>query len=207
MSKKIIRIVGWSTGDNSFGVTKPYLHYFSQFGNVQILCPTMEMEPCDLLVIPGGADVDPSRYGEMPGYWTTNPDVYKEHFDRILLPQYINAKTCIVGICRGAQSLVTYFGGKLYQHYDQDYSPQHERGKLVHEVVNSKNPKDRFKVNSLHHQAFRELPDCLEELYYNHVNLNVEIFRHKELPIFGVQFHPEETGDQYTTNYIKAMLK
>lgn len=206
MSKKKILIVGWSMSQNTFGVTLPYMRYFAQFGDVQILCPTEEMIPCDLLVIPGGADVDPARYGEIPSYFTGNPDVYKEYFDRVLLPQYINAKTCIIGICRGAQSLVVHFGGKLYQHYGQDYSPEHERGKAVHEVFSARDPKKTFKLNSLHHQAFRELPDCLEPLWINKSHYNVEIFRHRELQILGCQHHPEELWDSFTIEYIKSML-
>ena len=51
--KKII-IPGWSTGDSSWGVTKPYLDFFSNYGQVDIITPRKGIVEADLLVIPGG---------------------------------------------------------------------------------------------------------------------------------------------------------
>ena len=54
-SYKKIGIVGWSTGESSFGVTKPYLQYLSSFGQVEILTPSKYIrEDLDLIVLPGG---------------------------------------------------------------------------------------------------------------------------------------------------------
>lgn len=48
----------------------PYLRYFEGFGNVKIIVPTSKEidTKLDLLVVPGGPDVDPSRYLDEEDY-------------------------------------------------------------------------------------------------------------------------------------------
>lgn len=101
MSRKIIGIVGHSTGENTFGTRKSYMEYFSQFGNVVILSPSDKVVDLDLLVLPGGEDVDSSRYGQKPSFFNTAPNGYFEYFDKVMLPQYIEKNTPIFAICRG----------------------------------------------------------------------------------------------------------
>lgn len=129
---KKIAIVGWNTGDNSFGITKPYAEYFSQFGKLIILTPSDEIvEGIDLLVLPGGLDLAPSSmFGVAPSYYTSNTDVMKQYFYETTLPQYIMAGIPIFGICLGFQQLSAYFGAKLQQHVPY-YASGENRGKLV----------------------------------------------------------------------------
>ena len=89
MNKRRILIPGWSLGDNAWGVTKPYLHYFSQFGQVEILTPRKDVVNGDLLVLPGGADVNPHRYNQEPSFYTSNTDVFKQYFIDQNLEQYL----------------------------------------------------------------------------------------------------------------------
>jgi gamma-glutamyl-gamma-aminobutyrate hydrolase PuuD len=98
--QKQILIVGWKTGDNSFGVTVPYLEYFSKFGQVHVLTPnTVEyVFRADLLVLPGGRDVNPTRYNQSPGYHTGHPEPILEYFDTKVLPKYIEKQIPIFGI-------------------------------------------------------------------------------------------------------------
>lgn len=205
MKKKRILIPGWSLGENAWGVTKPYLNYFSQFGQVDILTPREEIvEGADLLVLPGGADINPNSYGQVPGFYTGNTDVYKQYFFEKNLPQYIDAGVPVFGICLGMQQLNVFFGGSLIQ--DGNFGYSNTRSTLDEDVVLI----DRrvIKVNTLHHQAVMEetlspemIPQGISKNYGN-----IEIIKHKSLSIYGVQYHPEEINDKFSNDIIKQLL-
>ena len=216
--KKTILIVGWKTGENSFGATVPYLEWLSQFGDVRILMPTdTEVIKADLLVLPGGMDLAPQRFGQVPSYHTGNSDVMKQYFYDVMLEKYIDAGIPIFGICLGLQQLAAYFGSHLTQHlYYHPYST--ERWKEAHEVtfINSLKNKfkdDKMKVNSLHHQAvlLQDLSDELEPLMVAKCEGRpalkiVEAFKHKVLPISAVQYHPEEFRDNVSEMLVEDLL-
>ena len=216
-----IGIVGWNTGDNSFGASKSYLTYLRQYGEVHIITPEQEVrEDLDLLVLPGGADVDTTRYGELPEYYTTNPNMILEYFDRVRLPEYINNGQSILGICRGMQSLGVYFGAKLIQEIGGHPYSTKSRSELVHKVwiYDSTIPKDLLETkgakggevyietNSLHHQAID-----MESLGNTPIkvigvtkevgaDVGVEIIKIQGHNIIGVQFHPKFFGALVSNN-------
>jgi len=201
--KKIV-IPGWMVGDNSFGVTKAYLEYFSRYGKVHILHPSNEIvEDADLLVLPGGKDVLTTRYGQIPSMHTGQPDMILEWFDHTLLPKYIDMGIPIFATCRGMQTLNVFFGGSLKQHlYGHPYSTEW-RGERVHEVytpedyarfkasTKKSSVKPHMKVNSLHHQAIDKLGEGLIPLLISNDGI-IEAIKHETLPIYGQQFHIEE---------------
>ncbi len=102
MKTKKIGVVGHFVGPTTFGISKPYMTFLSYFGEVSIISPwEKETRDLDLLVLPGGPDVDPLRYleeGEDFNIYTGAPCMQRERFDRILLPQYITKRTPILGI-------------------------------------------------------------------------------------------------------------
>lgn len=218
-----IGIVGWSTGESSFGVTKPYLQYFSSFGQVEILTPSKYIrEDIDLVVLPGGQDVSSSIYGEVPGFMNSNPDLFKEYFFMNNLEQYIESGKSILGICLGMQQLAVYFGSSLTQHlpalgiHNYYSDPREELVHSVHveapmlEVANFTQ-----KVNSMHHQGVL-LKDLSKSLIpigrqkSKNVDVShsvVEAIYHRDLPIAGVQWHPEHIYDKLTNLLITKLLK
>lgn len=219
---KKIGIVAWSTGDNSFGVTKPYLDFFSKFGIITMILPqqTEVIEDLDLLVLPGGRDVDPRRYREWPGFMTGHPDVYLEHFDMNVLPKYINNKVPIFGICRGLQTLAVAMGGSLYQHLYYHPNSGNDREHKVHilnihnerfkETVCFKNVSIKSKklsVNSLHHQAVNKIPNgFIEVACTKNYAQSLEAMVSLDLPIAGVQYHPEHLSDELSVSLINSLL-
>lgn len=219
-NKKKIGIVGWNTGDNSFGVTKAYMAFLATFGIVCILSPEEDIRTdLDLLVLPGGKDVDPTRYGHVPSFYNSDSNQILEYFDKFKLPEYINAGIPIFGICRGFQTLNVLFNGTLTQHYIHAYSNK-DRAELVHDVMivddkikvkveTTKGTRilTKFETNSLHHQCV--FPDDLGNNLVPTLTTKdgvIEGFRHESLPIMGVQYHPEEIWDDYVTNCISYLL-
>jgi len=100
---------------------------------------------------------------------------------------YFKDKLPIFGVCLGHQVIVQYFGGKV------GHAPKPMHGKpsrITHNgqgvFAGAENPLQAGRYHSL---CALELPDCLEiTADFEGVVMGV---RHKELPIFGVQFHPE----------------
>lgn len=211
-----IGIVGWKVGDNSFGCTVPYMNLFSHFGDVEIITPTKRVRKLDLLVLPGGADINPSRYKAVPSWFTGSPNPFLEFFDLYMLQKYIDAKIPIFGICRGLQTLNVHFGGTLDQHIDTKTSETrselvHDAFQLKHIVPGEQSSVTKFRVNSLHHQAIGRLGDDLEimltdKLPTKNNDFIVEGIRHKSLPIYGVQYHPEEIYDEYSLKVIQYLI-
>lgn len=204
MSKKI-GIVSWATGPNSFGVTTPYLEWLDTFGKVRILDFAEDFDgSIDLLVIPGGPDVDSTRYNQKPHRRTGKPCPYREYFDEFVLPIYIENNVPIFGVCRGLQAINVAFGGTLNQHKPHETSDPNKRWEIVHSVVYKiLEPTNLVEytagVNSIHHQVVDKLGEGLKSIArYKPLKSkktelgDVEAILHESLPIAGVQFHPEE---------------
>lgn len=144
--KKRIGIVGWNTGENSFGITKPYAEYFSKFGQVVILTPNENADlSLDLLVLPGGLDLAPQSSKMLPSFYTSNTDVMKQYFYDVTLKDYIKNNIPIFGICLGFQQLCSYFGANLIQNKKYIRSGD-DRSRLV-DVLNI-SPKYLDYVNN-----------------------------------------------------------
>jgi anthranilate synthase/aminodeoxychorismate synthase-like glutamine amidotransferase len=100
---------------------------------------------------------------------------------------YFKDKLPIFGVCLGHQAIAQYFGGKV------GHAPQPMHGKPSRVTHNGKgvfagveNPLQAGRYHSL---CVLELPDCMEETArYENVVMGAQ---HKQLPIYGVQFHPE----------------
>jgi anthranilate synthase/aminodeoxychorismate synthase-like glutamine amidotransferase len=100
---------------------------------------------------------------------------------------HFKGKLPILGVCLGHQVIVQHFGGKI------GHAPKPMHGKPSRVTHNGEdifagieNPLQAGRYHSL---VAVEMPDCLEKTAeFDGIVMGV---RHKELPIFGVQFHPE----------------
>jgi putative glutamine amidotransferase len=203
-----IGIPGWEQ-DGVFGVSSAYMAFASIVGN-PIIIPVMSInetlgfiaEKVDGILLPGGSDVDPCRFG-IPGYFTGKSNPYLEFFDANILPSLVMHKKPIFGICRGLQTLNVLFGGTLNQHlFFHPYSSHNLD--MVHEVTTKNGEK--FKTNSFHHQSIGKLSDKL--VMESHAEDGViESISHPTLPIFAVQWHPERCMDGYSINKFKSLFK
>lgn len=149
----------------------------------------------DGLILCGGVDVDPSRYGEeIDG--AVNIDYRRDEVEYALIKSYLDAGKPILGICRGHQILNVYFGGSLHQDIPEVAMHRRKGSDIVHNVnavpdsIVGRLYGESFSVNSVHHQAIKKLGDGFRATAdWNGVY--VEAIEHCTLPIFSVQWHPE----------------
>jgi gamma-glutamyl-gamma-aminobutyrate hydrolase PuuD len=226
---KKIAIVGHFTGENSFGISKPYLFFWQQFGEVSLISPfETHVRDIDLLVMPGGQDVDPYRYlssEEDTHIYTGSPCMQKERFDRFLLPKYIEVKTPIFGICRGHQSLAVHFGAKLVQHMYHETNPSNDGVKTMHKVETYDFIKHtiptmhdyndlNFDVNSRHHQIVKNCPENAtvigryegKEKEHWEEGCIEALSYFPDYPAHTVQWHPEDKRDDFSIRLINHLL-
>lgn len=182
---------------------KPLVNYINALNNLSAdYTITEEVIPItdyDGLLIPGGFDVSPEFYHqEMNGSYAEGMDKQLDELQLYYIDQFVKAHKPILGICRGHQLLNVYFNGTLIQHlpnYEKHSSPDFQDDQ-VHEVYSDEDNVftelygKRFYVNSSHHQAVDKLGEGL------HIALRcpdgtIEAMYHEQLPIIGVQFHPE----------------
>ena len=155
---------------------------------------------CDCLLLPGGGDMESWRYGQKN---TACRDLEPERdtLELELLAHFTALGKPVLGICRGMQTINVFFGGDLVQDW-----PGHsaiEGVDRLHSVQNAPSflrelYGERCMVNSCHHQIIGRLGTGLEVLQRAEDGV-VEAFRHKTLPVWGIQWHPERlTADCQT---------
>lgn len=229
MVKKKIGIVGWKTGENSFGITIPYYNFISQFGEVIILEPNGNIrKDLDLLIIPGGPDLPQEMYSDKQDYFNINVGKtcpIRTYFAERVLPEYIKLNTPLFGICLGHQIMAVKLAkGKLLPHMYHETSPEDKRWKQVHKVKILEPFSTIFNitnldVNSLHHQVVKEVQSDLAKVigvYNGALNLkqnqkspyssHIEALAYIDYPAYSVQWHPEELWDTFSINLIKTLL-
>ena len=150
----------------------------------------------DGLLLPGGGDLNPALYGaEMAG--SAPPDLERDQWEWRLLEAFVGQEKPVLGICRGMQLINVYFGGSLRQ--DIPGHSQVDGQDRCHWVQNENRgifiglPKE-MRVNSAHHQAIDRLGEGLAVLQTAPDGV-VEALGHKDLPILGLQWHPERWGE------------
>jgi len=150
----------------------------------------------DGLLLPGGVDVHPGRYGqENIACGTIDEALDGIQFD--ITDAFVKAGKPVLGICRGHQLLNVYFGGTLIQDLENaDHHKWTPEGDRVHDTTADEGSflaglyGTAFPVNSAHHQAVDAIGEGLKAIQYSDDGI-IEAMHHKTLPVISVQWHPE----------------
>ena len=131
-------------------------------------------ENLDGLMLQGGTDVEPSRYGELPLREEWSGDAIRDHLEFDLVAAFLALDKPILGICRGFQLLNVALGGSLYQDLTLQYpsAVQHSNDLTycgaTHAIELTENGSlSQFYgtrmsiVNSAHHQGIKRLAEGL----------------------------------------------
>ena len=195
-----------------------YVRFAAQFGADAVPFSAGENLPDDLaefagLLLSGGGDVEPSRYGDETKHAKTygvNPA--RDAMELNLIARFIEAGKPVVGICRGLQILAVHFGGRLHQHVPDlvDESAENHRVPKGYECFHSLQfdattklgaaLREISETNSAHHQAVNA------DASMRHLRVAsrspagiieaVECFDFAA-PIIAVQWHPERLAENH----------
>lgn len=159
------------------------------------------VEHLDALVLTGGADVEPSQYGQDPDddLGAIEPD--RDAWEMALLAAARDKGIPVLAICRGFQLVNVVFGGTLRQHVDLEEGSGHPQWDVdghtaTHEVsvavgtLTSNLFQGEIGVNSLHHQVVDEVGEGLIVTAKASDGV-VEGLETPDGSIVAVQWHPE----------------
>jgi putative glutamine amidotransferase len=167
------------------------------------------------LLLMGGSDVNPDRYGETRHPETHDPDDARDELECSLIKKALARDLPLLAICRGIQILNVAHGGSLVQHLDSTERHRkrpENRGQPAHQVVVL--PGTRLAsilggaltldVNSRHHQAIARVGDGLVVSARDAEDSTIEaVERPDKRFVVGVEWHPENMAP---TDPVQAKL-
>ncbi len=162
---------------------------------------------CDGLLLTGGTDIYPGKYGkenDTARCW--EPDFKRDSIEIALIKAALDQNKPILGICRGLQLLNVFLGGTLYidlptdldtivkHQCDNKYECYHYLGIIENSLLFEITESITGTVNSNHHQGIEQLADPLLGIAHTNDGL-IEAIQwkniHEEPFLLGVQWHPE----------------
>jgi len=159
------------------------------------------------LVLTGGEDVAPDRYGAAPHPRLGDVDPVRDAAELALIAAARARRLPILAICRGIQILNVALGGTLYQDLDSErpgsvphsaettrHAVHVEAGSLLERTLGTRSAT----VNSRHHQAIRDLAPGLRAVAWadDGVIEGAEPAEKNEPWIVAVQWHPEDLTER-----------
>ncbi|MBR2669886.1 MAG: gamma-glutamyl-gamma-aminobutyrate hydrolase family protein [Solobacterium sp.] len=191
-----------------------YIRAIERAGGMPVWLPTMAdpdnlmelLDRCDGLLVSGGHDMDPSRYGEKNTY-TGSFCTKRDEQDLFVTRYALERDKSLLAICRGIQVLNVACGGTLYQDlqkagYQNHSGGDRPRNEGWHEVLLESGSlpaeiygKQRIMVNSYHHQAVKDLGEGLTLAGVSGDHVTEAVVYTKNKFAVGVQWHPEMMYD------------
>jgi putative glutamine amidotransferase len=161
----------------------------------------------DRVLLLGGTDISPDLYGQRPTYaqW---PDHDRDVIEYSLATMALEFGVPTLGICRGHQMLAVAAGGTLWQDLRHEAGIADHSG--PHRLLGVRGPLLNWlpteQVNSLHHQAVRDMPAGFEPVAYSPDGVIEAIYADGFL---GVQWHPEMLwpNDRRWTNFFRWFVE
>jgi putative glutamine amidotransferase len=205
----------WSVWDQqAFLLPRSYIRAVQRAGGIAVMLPpdeALEREPDDVLdlldglILAGGADIDPSSYGEAAHPETRGTVPVRDEFEIALARRALERDLPLLGVCRGMQLMNVAAGGTLLQHLPESHG-HHEHRRTPgsfdgadHDVRLSDGSlaaraagETVHATKSHHHQGIARLGQGFEVTGWSTIDELPEAF---EMPdrrfALGVQWHPE----------------
>ena len=201
---------------NRLTILELYMKMLLRHGAMPVLVPIVTegalideiVERFDGFVISGGGDINSCYWNEPLHEKAYGLDAERDAFEIELARKIYQMKKPALGICRGEQVMNVALGGTLYQDIPSqaEGAMNHRCGDRQLEPVHNVTVKAGTKlasivgegvmgVNSLHHQAVKDVAPCLTVTAVAEDGV-IEAIESSELPFYmGLQWHPERLGE------------
>jgi putative glutamine amidotransferase len=175
------------------------------------------------LLLTGGGDVDPSRYGEAPHPTFAAAEPGRDAYEMELVRRALEADLRVFAICRGVQVLNVARGGTLIQDIpsqvpgalshklegaDQPHVLAHEvwleSGTLLERLMRDTSDVESCQVNSRHHQSIKAVGEGLVTVATAPDGVIEAVEDPSRRFCLGVQWHPENF---YRTGEFRALFE
>lgn len=208
------RVTGWKSG--GYGELAAYAEAVVRAGGTPVLLVPHALDDdgahrlldrLDAVVLTGGPDVDPARYGEEahPSVYGVDPAV--DAFEGAIARALVARNQPALAICRGLQVLNVALGGSLHQHIPDDpaLGPHGVPGRHGHPAVHPVTLSDDSALarlvgrtiiagSSHHHQAVARVGAGLRVVGTTDDGV-IEAIEAASAPnVLAVQWHPEDTA-------------
>ena len=229
------RGVGGAWGDSSPGhlmdfAYEEYSRAVRNAGGAPLLMPisqsrdTLEtiLSRVQGIVLSGGVDINPKRYGEQPLCGMGQIDEARDTMELNAAKIAFEKDLPIFAICRGIQVLNVSLGGSLFQDIPgqvkesllhSQNAPKNvlthtiriEQKTLLHKVIGKK----KIWVNSKHHQAVKDVAPGLRIGARSEDGIIEAVEHPSKRFVLGVQWHPEGTfkEDTYSKKLFRAFIR
>jgi putative glutamine amidotransferase len=163
--------------------------------------PAEVVKRCDGIVLAGGEDIDPRRYGQRPSSKVGPHDTGRDEFELNLIFEAFERDVPVLGICRGLQLLNVACGGTLLPDLGssgefEEHLPIYPAATRVQTVTLTPGSLaaqvfgEVLDVNSFHHQAVDEAGDGVE-IVGRSADGVIEAIEIPGREVLGAQWHPE----------------
>jgi len=165
--------------------------------------PEADARRFDALVLCGGDDVDPERFGEERHPTVELADPRRDEYEIRIVREAAGRGVPLLGVCRGGQVMNVALGGTLVQHVPDLPGALLHRGGTRHEVefvegtlLRALAGRERASVNSYHHQAAGRVAPALRVSARSSDGVVEALEAGDSRPfLVGVQWHPEREGN------------
>ncbi|MBO9577663.1 MAG: gamma-glutamyl-gamma-aminobutyrate hydrolase family protein [Microbacteriaceae bacterium] len=193
-----------------------YLDSVARAGGVAVLLPPQPVDAAtaaevlsrvDGVILAGGLDIDPARYGQERHERTDAPRTDRDEWEDAVLAAALEHDVPMLAICRGLQLMNVHFGGTLLQHIPDVLGHAKYSGRGAEFATNDAHVasdsragallggRDALSVKTYHHQALGELGEGLVPFARNDDGLVYGVEVPDRSFAVGVQWHPEEASE------------